>query len=388
MAPGPLDGVRVLNLASVGPAARASRWLADYGAAVVSVGPVSAAGAAQVAPPYHAYGADRDVRRILLDLKDPDGTATFLRLAERADVVIESFRPGVVDRLGIGYANVREVNPAIVYCSTSGFGQAGPQHAWAGHDVNYLAMGGFLACSARDERGGPALPGTTVADAAAGGMHAVMAIQAALIRRHATGVGAYLDVSVVDGVLALMSMQIDAFLATGEAVEPGRGILLGQYACYGTYRARDDRWLSVAAIEPKFWANLCRELGLERWVESQLDDDAQRAIRGDLASAFATRDRDEWVARLSGRDTCAAPVLSVAEVAAGEYVAQRGLVREVEHPAHGRFRQLAPTLAGAAVPASRVRLPDRGVTDTDALLNEAGMDPADITRLREKGVVA
>lgn len=388
MSPGFLDGVRVLNLASVGPAARAARWLADYGADVVAVGPVPGAGTVQVTPPYHAYGGDRDIRRILLDLKDGAGTEAFLRLAARADVIIESFRPGVVDRLGIGYAAVRNVNDGIVYCSTSGFGQDGPHHAWAGHDVNYLAMGGYLDCSGRDVSGQPLLPGTTVADTAAGGMHAVMAIQAALIGRRASGTGAYLDVSVVDGVLALMSMQIDQYLATGEPVGPGRGMLHGQYACYGTYRTRDDRWLSVAAIESKFWANLCRELGLEKWIAGQLDESAQEQIRLDLSSAFAGRDRDEWVALLSGRDTCVAPVLSVAEAADGEQVSARGRLGVVTHPVYGQFRQLLPTLAGTRIPAEPVHLPDRGITDTDAVLGEAGLAPSEITRLREKGVIA
>src|SRR2546422_5896834 len=138
MARGLLDDVFVLDLASVGPAARASRWLADYGATVVKVGPVPARGEVQIAPPFFAYSAHREMRRMLVDLKAPEGRDAFLRLAGQADVVIESFRPGVVNRLAIGYADVRAVNPAIVYCSTTGYGQDGPRSRWAGHDLNYL----------------------------------------------------------------------------------------------------------------------------------------------------------------------------------------------------------------------------------------------------------
>src|SRR5260221_13755116 len=154
------------------------------------------------------------MERVLLDLKAPSGRDAFLRLAERADVMIESFRPGVVDRLGIGAADVRTVNPGIVYCSTSGYGQTGPRSQWAGHDINYLAVGGYLDCSGRSAHGGPALPGATVGDAAGGGMQAVIAILAALVQRSATGEGAYLDVAVAGRVVAPISLYIDEEIAT------------------------------------------------------------------------------------------------------------------------------------------------------------------------------
>lgn len=388
MADGFLNGVRILDLASVGPAARASRWLADYGATVIKIGPTGASGASQVAPPYHSYSGQRGTKRLLLDLKSAQGVEVFLRLAVESDIVIESFRPGVVDRLRIGYDAVRAVNPRIIYCSTSGYGQEGPHQNWAGHDLNYLSAGGFFDAAGRDERGGPPLPGTTIADIAAGGMHAVMAIQAALIGRQQTGAGAYLDVSVVDGLLAMMSMQLDAYLATGAETGPGHGLLHGQYACYGTYRSRDGKWLSVAAIESKFWANLCRELGLERWIASQMDDSVQEEIRADMAGVFETRDRDDWVAQLGPSNTCVAPVLTVAEVVDSPHVTERNLVGEVSHPVQGQFRQLAPTLAGAQRPTGVVSLPDPNATDTDELLAGAGMSSAEITQLREKGIIA
>jgi LPXTG-motif cell wall-anchored protein len=159
-----LEGVTVLDLASVGPAARTSRWLADYGARVIKVGPPPKQSGVQIVPPFYAYGGHRGMERVQLDLKADAGKAIFLRLAERADVVIESFRPGVVDRLGIGFDDVAAVNSGIVYCSTSGYGQTGPKAQWAGHDINYLAAGGYLDCSGRNSAGGPALPGATVAD--------------------------------------------------------------------------------------------------------------------------------------------------------------------------------------------------------------------------------
>ncbi len=239
------------------------------------------------------------MKRLRLDLKAPEGKAAFLRLAAGADVVLESFRPGVVDRLGIGYDDVAAVNPDIIYCSTSGYGQTGPASQWAGHDINYLGVGGYLDCSERAPGDKPPLPGATVADAAGGGMQAAMAIMAALVRRASTGEGSFLDVSIADGVLALMSLYIDEYLATGVVPGPGHYILTGRYACYDTYRCADGQWVAVGAIEPAFYRNLCRLLDCEQWADHQLDDDVQDEIRAAFRAAFARRTRDDWVAELA-----------------------------------------------------------------------------------------
>ena len=383
-----LEGVTVLDLASVGPAARASRWLADYGATVVKVGPVPAREGVQIVPVYFAYSAHRGMKRALLDLKAPEGRDAFLQLAAGADVVIESFRPGVVDRLGIGYDAVRARNRGIVYCSTSGFGQDGPHAQWAGHDLDYLAIGGFLDCSGRGADGKPPIPGATVADSAGGGMHAVMAILAALVRRNADGEGAYLDVSVADGVLALMALQVDEFLATGTTPGPGHGILTGRYACYDTYQAADGKWLALGIIEPRFWHNLCDALDLPHWRDHQTDDGAQDAIRAELRTVFATRDRDTWVAELAPADTCIAPVLTVAELIDDEQYLARNAFVHAEHPEHGSFRQVGPVLAGMTPAEGPYAVRAGDETDTDELLRAAGLSPDEYGRLHEAGVVA
>jgi alpha-methylacyl-CoA racemase len=384
----PLHGVRVLDFSTVGPAARAARWLADYGADVVKVGAPARAGAVQIEPVFYAYSAHRGMRRIRLDLKADAGREAFLRLAAEADVVIESFRPGVVDRLGIGWEAVSAANPRIVYCSTSGYGQDGPRGQWAGHDLNYLAVGGYLDCSGRAADGGPALPGATIADSAGGGMHAVMSILAALVARQSTGVGTHLDVAAADGVLALMSLYVEQHLATGDEPGPRHDLLTGRYACYDLYEAADGGWLSVAAIEPHFWANLCRLLGLEEFVEHQTDDGRQDEIRGAFRARFAERPRDEWTAELGPADTCVAPVLSVAEVAADEQYAARGAIVEATHPTEGSFRQVGPVLAGQRGRGEAVTVPDWSTTDTDAVLAAAGFSPAEIDALRAEGVAA
>jgi alpha-methylacyl-CoA racemase len=384
---GLLDGVTVLDLSTVGPAARCTRLLADYGALVVKVGPVPSADATPIEPPYFSYSGHRGMRRALFDLKDGHGRDAFLALAGVSDVVVESFRPGVMDRLGIGYDAVSARNPGVVYCSTSGYGQQGPRSQWAGHDLDYLAVGGYLAMSTPGQGGAPPLPGATIADAAAGGMQAALAVTAALAGRARTGRGAYLDVSVADGVLWLMSLAIDEQLALGVDVAPGHDVLSGRYACYGIYGTSDGGWLAVGAIEAKFFANLCRALGCPERAESQYDDEAQPAIRDAFVAAFASRTRDEWVKDLAGADTCVAPVLQVREVVDDAEFGTPGAVVTVTHPAHGEFAQLGPLLAGMdrRIPSS---VPDMSDTDTERLLKEAGVDADSVANWLDAGVVA
>jgi alpha-methylacyl-CoA racemase len=383
-----LDGVTVLDLASVGPAARTSRWLADYGATVVKVGPTPKQGGVQITPPFYAYAGHRDMLRAQFDLKADAGRDAFLRLAAGADVVIERFRPGVVDRLGIGYSDVKAVNPSVVYCSTTGYGQDGPYSQWAGHDLNYLAVGGYLDCSGRDAAGGPALPGATIGDGAGGGMHAVIAILAALVQKAATGEGAYLDVSVADGVLSLMSLHLDENLATGAVPGPRHDLLTGRFACYDVYPCRDGQWLAVGAIEPQFFANLCRALGCDRWIEHQNDDAVQDDIRADFRAAFATRDRDDWVAELGPANTCVSAVASVPEVTEDPHFAARDTFNDAHDAQHGDFRQLGRVLAGMNRNQGPVEVRPGTVTDTGELLRGAGFDEAEVAALLAEGVVA
>lgn len=392
---GPLAGVVVLDLAAFGPAARCTRLLADYGATVVKIGAVPPAGAEPQRPPYFLYSGARHLAHLALDLKDPDGRDAFLELVRTADVVVESFRPGVVDRLGIGFEALRAVNPGIILCSTTGYGQEGPRSTWAGHDINYLAVGGYLGATEPAGDGGPPVSGATIADAAAGGMQAALAVVAALVGRGADGPGVHLDVSIADGVLWLESLPVDEYLATGAEVGFGHDVISGRYACYDTYRCGDGRWVAVGAIEAKFFANLCRLLGCEQWPARQYDDDAQDAIRADLAAAFATADRDHWIALLADADTCVSPVLRADEVASDAGFTARGAFVDADLPASARavdgpatFRQVGPVLAGMAGRGAPVVAGDPARSDADELLGAAGMTPGRIAALRTKGVVA
>ena len=386
--PPALDGVTVLDLSTVGPATRCARILADYGARVVKVGVPPRKLGLQTQPAFWSYSANRGMQQLRVDLKAGDGKGAFLALAKQADVVIESFRPGVMARLGLGYDDLRAINPRVVYCSTSGYGQDGPASQYAGHDINYLAVGGFLHTSNRRGDGGPPLPGATVADSAAGGMHAALAVFAALLRRERSGEGEYLDVCVAEGVLWLTSLYVDQYLATGEKPGPGHDILTGRYACYDTYATSDGKWIAVGAIEAAFYANLCKALGCERWLEHQLDDAAQDAIRVDFAAAFESRSRDEWVALLMPANTCVAPVYTIDELVEDPHFRARGAFCEAVHPEAGGFRQVAPALAGMPRAQGPVAVPDGALTDTDALLAAAGIAPESIRKMRDEGIVA
>ncbi len=386
--PAALDGVTVVDLSTVGPGARATRILADFGARVLKVGAPKQSAALQVEPNFHAYSAGRGFEQLRLDLKSAGGRRALLALVAKADVLLESYRPGVARRLGIGHEELCARHPRLVYCSTSGYGQDGPASGWAGHDINYLAFAGYLHTSGRDADGKPPLPGATIADSAAGGMHAALSVLAALLQRARSGRGAYLDVSVTEGVLQLMSLYVDEHLATGAAPGPGHDVLTGRYACYDTYRCADGRFVAVGAIEARFFHNLCRAIGCEQWSERQYDDDAQPAMRADFAAAFARQPRDAWVEKLAPQDTCVSPVNEVSELPKAPQLVARRVFGEAHHPRHGHFAQLAPLLAGQPRAEGPVQAGDAEHTQTDAVLEAAGLDVAEIATLREQGASA
>jgi alpha-methylacyl-CoA racemase len=339
--------------------------------------------------PWYAYSSNRGIPQIAIDMKQDGGRRLVRRLLSRVDAMVESYRPGVAARLGIGYDDVRLVNPAIVYCSVSGFGQTGPYANWPAHDLNWLAIGGFLGSGSRGEGGAPTLPGGVVADTV-GGFSTAVALLSAIIAKLHTGDGAYLDVSVMDSVLRTMQFVLDGHLGNGDkpsaAGEPPPDMLTGGSACYGVYRAGDGRWLAVAAIEPHFWAALCRGLGLEHRICDQHNPAAQGELRRELAEAFATRSAKDWFTEL-GPSSCLTPVNSPAEVIADPHLQSRPLTMDVQVDGK-HVRQLTPRLpipdppdldqqpAGRTTPAG-----------VDATLRRLGLDDDEITGLRVAGIV-
>lgn len=318
----PLDGVVVLDLTRLLPGAVATLLLSNFGAEVIKVEEPGRGDYARSMPPLiDGQGAvfslvNRGKKSVAIDLKDPAGKKAFLRLLDRADVLMEGFRPGVMARLGLDYETLRRSHPRLVYAALTGYGQDSRYAALAGHDINYLAMGGVLdligACD-----GPPAIPGVQIADLAGGSMQAVLGILLALLARHRTGRGQMVDVSMLDGVVSLLPVPLALLAASGRIPRRGEERLSGRYACYNVYQASDGRWVAVGALEPKFWAALCRGLGCEELIPEQYaEGDRQAEIIGEVAARLRTRTAREWFDHFRNTDACVTPVQNVAEVIA------------------------------------------------------------------------
>jgi crotonobetainyl-CoA:carnitine CoA-transferase CaiB-like acyl-CoA transferase len=318
----PLDGTVVLDLSRLLPGAAATMQLANFGAEVIKIEEPGRGDYGRSLPPYlEGEGAifrmvNRGKKSVALDLKSAEGRDVFLRLVKAADVVVESFRPGTMERLGLGYESLRAANQRLIYVSITGYGRNGPLAGLAGHDINYMALGGALdlngACG-----GPPVIPGIQIADLAGGALQAVIGVLLALAARAKTGRGQAVDVSMMDGVVWLLPVALGLYAASGETPARGAGILSGRYACYHLYETADGRWLAVGALEPKFWAALCRALGCEQFVPGQFAESPRREeIVVELARIFRLRKAEEWFRYLAGVDACVTPVRNVAEVAA------------------------------------------------------------------------
>jgi crotonobetainyl-CoA:carnitine CoA-transferase CaiB-like acyl-CoA transferase len=255
---------------------------------------------------------NRGKKSVALDLKSPCGQAAMRRIAGRVDVIVEGNRPGVMARLGLNYEALAPANPRLIYVSLTGYGQQGEHACVAGHDINYIAQSGLL-----DLMGPPVIPGIQLADLAGGTLHTVIGILLALSAREKTGRGQFVDISMCDGLGALLHVPLALLEATGQTPESGNTTLTGRYACYNLYRAKDGRWLAVGALEPKFWSAFCRVLGREHLIADQFaEGPRQEEIKRAVAEIFATRDAVDWMAAFKGTDSCVSSVLTVAE--AGE----------------------------------------------------------------------
>ena len=326
-----LQGVKVLDLSRLLPGPFLTMILADLGADVVKVEEPRRGDYMRDFPPRgdgasgRYLSVNRNKRSVTMDLKDDGERERFLRMAERADVVVESFRPGVVDRLGVGYAALSARNERIILCSISGYGQTGPYRDRAGHDINYLALAGVLGMSGQDADGPPAMAGVQIADLGGGAMWGAVAILAALIDRDRTGRGTHLDISMTEGALALLASEFGIVHAEPSPPTRGTGLLNGGAARYGVYATSDGKYLSVGALEPQFLGRLAGAAGLE--VRPGPEGDAD--LRRQLTRVIATRTRDEWVRILAEHDCCCEPVLELDEVPEHALHRERGLFFEI-----------------------------------------------------------
>jgi crotonobetainyl-CoA:carnitine CoA-transferase CaiB-like acyl-CoA transferase len=377
----PLDGIRVLDLSRLYPGPFCSMLLADFGADVICVEARRFEGEPSMPSTM------RGKRHVSLDLSRPEGREVFLRLTREADVLLEGFRPGVTDRLGVGYEALRAVNPRLVYCSLTGYGQTGPWRDLVGHDLNYLAMAGLLDQTGSGPDAPPAIPGTQLADVAGGGLSAALGILLALQARERTGRGQFVDISMTDGVMGMMGYATTFWWMAGQKMERGRSMLTGRYPWYRTYRCADGRYLSIGAVEARFWSVLCEHFGRPEWTARQYDEAALPEQHAFFEARFAERSRDAWFEELRPLAVCVAPVLDVEEAFESEHARVRGLVAEVE--VEGRpLKLLGVPIKLSETPGRVERRPPRFAEHTDAVLRELGYADAEIAELRAKGVAS
>ena len=386
-----LEGIRIIDMARLGPGPHCSQILADMGADVIRVeapDPKEGPRAGRMIKLPGDAAIRRNSRSISLNLKTEEGKQVFFKLAATADVVTEGFRPGVVKRLGVDYEAVKAVRPQIVYASLSGYGQEGPYSSYVGHDINYQGITGMLDMTGERD-GPPMIPGNTIADNAGGGMNAAISILAALLSRERTGTGQYIDMAMVDGLVTMMFFPIEEHLTTGTVPHRSGTITTGLYPWYSIYETKDGRYVSVGAIEPWFYENLCRLLEREELIPHQYGDDAkQQEVFAAFREAFLTKTRDEWVELLMPGETCVGPVLAIDEVVKDPHLRHREMIVDIEEEGGGTRTQVGIMAKLSETPGA-IRTPGPEVGQhTPEILSELGYDEPAIEALRRSEAIA
>lgn len=377
-----LEGIRVLDLSRLLPGPFLTMILADLGADVVKVEDPRMGDYMRQFPPHKAgVGArylaiNRNKRSLALDLKSDAGRAALLKMSERADVVVESFRPGVMDRLGVGFDQLRARNPGIIMCSISGFGKDGPYRDKAGHDINYIGLAGVLAMGG-NPGAEPLLPGVQIADLAGGALWSASGILAALVGRGKTGEGAHLDISMTEGSMALLAAELGALDAGGPPTTRGTGMLNGGNACYGVYETSDGKYLSVGALEPKFWAAFNTAIGRNiDPTELIAPPERQRRVREEIQAILKTKTRQQWSALFAEKDCLCEPVLELPELVDHPLHEARNVFFDIETP-DGPVKQMRTPLGE---PARKHMAPKLGEQSRE-VLEEYGLSEDQIEAL-------
>jgi crotonobetainyl-CoA:carnitine CoA-transferase CaiB-like acyl-CoA transferase len=385
--PPPLHGLRVLDLTRLLPGPLATQHLADYGAEVIKIEDTGAGDYARTMGAMHGRTSffyqlvNRNKKSLRLDLKQAEGRDIFLRLVKSADVVVEGFRPGVMARLGLDHASLAGVNPRIVLCSITGYGQDGPYAMRAGHDINYIGYAGVLD-QIGTAGGAPAVPNLQIGDLLGGTLSALFGLLVAVIDARASGRGRHVDVAMTDAALAHAIFPLVEVLANGRARPRGEDLLSGGVPCYGVYRTADGRYMAVGALEEKFWHRLCETLARDDLKPLHLATGAEGArARAELEAVFGARSQAEWVAVFDRVDCCVSPVLRLEESLDDRQLRARGMIVEV-----AGVPQFAPPVRLSGHAPRYAPAPDAGA-DGDALLGELGFSAAEIARLRAQRVI-
>ena len=376
----PLQDIKVLDLSRFLPGPICTLLLADFGADVIMVEQESGSGLGKRRTKFYIF---RNKKSITLDLNSNTGREIFYRLAKTADVIVEGFRPGVVERLGIDYPRIRKINKGIIYCSISGFGQNGPYRDRASHDINCVALAGLLSVTGRKGQG-PGIPGTQIGDVGAGILGA-FSILVALFAREKIGEGQYIDISMMDSAIALNPVSFFEYFLKGKVFEQGGYRLLGCFPCYNIYKTKDGKYITIGALEPQFWARLCHKLNRQDLIEKQ--HEVSDNIFNEVQRVFLSKTQTEWNDLLESEDVCYAPVLNLQETIQDLQARSRDMF--IDNPAPGKRRikeiGIAPKLS--LTPGS-IRRPSPAIgQDTEEVLKEIGIQPQEILELRSEGVI-
>ncbi|MGD8644983.1 MAG: CaiB/BaiF CoA-transferase family protein [Desulfobacterales bacterium] len=378
---GALSGITVIDLSRLLPGPYCSMVLADHGARVIAVEDKRF-----LADELFFNLINRNKEHMSLNLKTEKGKEIFFRLIQNADVLLEGFRPGVVDRLGVGYETVQKVNPKIIYCSITGYGQSGPFRDRAGHDANYLGYAGVLDLIGEADRP-PSIPGVPIADMAGGSMNAAIGILLALFARQNTGKGQYIDISMTDGMVAFLPTAMFFRQLTGQEPVRADGLFSHRYACYNTYETADGRFLSIGAVEKRFWRQLCDLLGVPDYAELQYDDQHRIEIIDFMRQAFKQKTLDEWNLVFGDKDICWGRVQSLSEVLEDPLFRQREMVVEIKGNDGKTSKALGVPVKLSDTPGAVRTPPVEFGESTSDILQELGYTPNEIKKFAEEGVV-
>jgi crotonobetainyl-CoA:carnitine CoA-transferase CaiB-like acyl-CoA transferase len=377
---GPLEGLKVLDLSRFLPGPYCTMLLADFGADVIMIEQQSGSGLGERRIEFYVF---RNKRSINLDLKNDRGREIFYRLASTSDVVVEGFRPGVTEKLGIDYPKIKKVNKRIIYCSISGFGQSGPYRNRIGHDINYIALAGLLSVTGRKGQG-PAIPGTQLGDIG-GGILGAFSILVAVLAREKTGEGQYIDISMLDSAIALNPVSYFEYFSRGEVIGQGGYRLLGSSPCYNIYETKDGKYITIGALEPKFWINLCKILNREDLIEKQ--NEAGDEVFNDVQQIFRLKTQAEWNELLGSEDVCYAPVLNLQEAIENPQIRHRDMIIDNPASAKTRVKEIGIVPKFSLTPGQIRRPSPVPGQDTEEILAEIGVPPSEIVKLRSEGVI-
>ncbi|MHA1380462.1 MAG: CaiB/BaiF CoA transferase family protein [Candidatus Helarchaeota archaeon] len=397
-----LEGIRVLDLTMLFPGPFGTRYLSDFGADVIKIESRVRQDMARMPPPvvkipgsrkkdsylYHAL--NRNKKNISLNLKTDEGKEIFYKLAKTADVIVEQFRPGVVKNLGVDYETIKKINPRIIYCSITGYGQNGPYRDLAGHDINYIGTSGVASVTRDRETKKPIVPGLQIGDMFGGGLHAVIGILTALIAREKTGRGQYIDIAMMDGTLSFLPMVLSAYLIDNIKKDPTTFNLSGGIPNYWIYKCKDGKYITIGALEPKFYNNLLKVLGAKEISKQEAEDKGktvQDLMFKQFQELFLTKTRDEWVEELNKVDTCVAPMNELWEVEDNPQVKARKMIIDVPIGEGQTMKQIGFPIKMSDTPAKILFVAPPFSQHTIDILKELGYNDEEIKVLKKKKVI-